>query len=295
MTAIGSTHPQDLARNKSMVNTGLIIMSLFIIAAGLVLFIRFLYISGEEEYPTSADTIAYLIGIAAFASYFLTLICHEDSQSWRGTRPYWKLFRYIRGKTDEWISSESAWSMGLALIPLLTIIVVQCIPHRLSAEPGSVRVMYDGRIVKSGESVVSNRYMQTSVLIPLRMARNEVDPEGRTIRAPYRIGIPTATGEVRVNVVAQAVLSPNHAFSAAIGGHERDSNPIQPLQSELVRYLTPYAREIVREVQTGECSGSEAAMLVRMGQLQHRNRDRQPAWAQSITLQGVTIPQWDSL
>lgn len=161
----------------------------------------------------------------------------------------------------------------------------------LQTPEGNIRVMYDGRVLHAGQSTWSLRNRRASELIAL-----DVDS-----RLEMAARISTPHGDVRFVSKATLQLQDGNALEGLVRGKASELQADEVHGSMRERFfaravnnaLSPYAAQVVAEVQEGKLPGTRADMLLRYGQLIEQNSRSLPGWMGHVRISDVNVDSWD--
>lgn len=195
----------------------------------------------------------------------------------------------IRASTADLLDGAAVWIAILALVASAGVMAVEFIPHRLSAFPNTVLLMDDGRVIPAGSSVEVPRNRITDVQVNLE--RNDVLRD---------ITVSTPAGAITLRVGFTFYLRQGEILNQLIRGKSDDLGKNtddrkaaqenffgQPIED----YLTPYAGQIVAELQSGMTDGSESKLITRLTQIIKMRGGSRPAWLAYLSIRDVQVVQ----
>lgn len=243
----------------------------------IVFFVMFLFASSHEANTATGELWPLILGFAAGVMYLAASLAYATLNTKHDSPPHQAIARLSRG----YVSFAAAWWFVFALIPATAFSIVHAQPHVLQTAPGSIRVMYDGRVLAAGQAATSDtRYATSSSVTPIRRS------------ASVRVGVRTPDGVVFVSGWFTFDIVPDAAFQASVIGHEREMSDNDYWAALASNAIAPSLETVVREVGAKDLSGARASMLLRTGQLVAQRARSSPSWMKPVSVKYIQVDGW---
>lgn len=228
------------------------------------------------------DSTSYQVLSTCILGVVIILIsglCAADDEGERGFNR--RLWEGVAAKSRGLLGPLSAWIIALCLVPITGAVILHVTPLRL--ESAQIVVLEDGRVVFPGTILETGRYVSGVSL-----------SQSHTGQIPSVV-VGAKGQNLHVTITARLVLKEGPALENLIRGQASSlaedyyrvqftffSSKIKPRLDELVEGL-------IREIEAGSLSGSDASMLVRLGTLLKQEWPLLPPWLAEIEISKVTV------